>query len=336
MLLNKENEKFKNDFKQGIFLLRSTDFENRALELFRYQAVFNNVYKEYLDILNVDPKQVNSLYEIPFLPIEFFKNRKVVTGDVEGKTIFESSATKGMAPSKHYTDDPGFYLQVYEAIFRQFYGSVEEYVFLALLPSYLERENSSLVHMVEGFIRRSGSAASGFYLYDYEALAEQLCEQMRKGQKIILWGVTFALLDFAEKFPMSLENTIVMETGGMKGRGEEKIREEVHETLKNAFNIDQVHSEYGMTELFSQAYAASGGVFRTPVWLRVLIRDINDPFSFMQNKSYGGINVIDLANVDSCAFIATDDLGSLSGEGFRVLGRADHSDIRGCNIMFAE
>ena len=335
MRQDKESEKFKNKFKQSLFLTCPTDFGERALALFRYQAVFNNVYGEYLNILNVDPEKINSLYEIPFLPIEFFKSRKVVTGQVKGKTIFESSATTGMQQSRHYTDDRAFYERVCETIFRKFYGSPEEYVFLALLPSYLERKNSSLVCMADRFIRRSGSEASGFYLYNYEALAEQLHVQLQTGRRVVLLGVTFALLDVAEALPMPLGDTVVMETGGMKGRGEEKIREEVHEILKRAFNIKHIHSEYGMTELFSQAYAASEGVFRTPPWMRVLIRDINDPFDFAPNKSYGGINVIDLANVDSCAFIATDDLGSLSEEGFRVLGRVDHSDIRGCNIMFA-
>jgi hypothetical protein len=309
-------------------------FEELALEVFRFQAAENPVYKSYLDHLEILPEGVGILDEIPFLPVEFFKKHRVVTGDRDHEVIFESSGTTGENTSKHYVCDPELYRQSCTTTFKQFYGDPSAFCILALLPAYLERQHSSLVFMANELIQLSRHPGSGFYLDDLNGLIQQLEILQKENQPTLLLGVSFALLDLADNFPLNLKNTIVMETGGMKGRREEMTRKELHERLSLGLKIGSIHSEYGMTELLSQAYAKYDGIFHTPPWMKVLIRDPYDPFSLMLRDSSGGINIIDLANLYSCSFIATQDIGKLIPEGgFEVLGRFDNSDIRGCNLM---
>jgi phenylacetate-coenzyme A ligase PaaK-like adenylate-forming protein len=309
-------------------------FLELALEIFRFQADQNPVYKAYLDHLGIRPGKIETLEDIPFLPIEFFKEHRVMTGDNMPGLVFESSGTTGTNTSKHYICDLQLYHRSFTSTFRQFYGDPSTYCILALLPSYLERKHSSLVYMADELINLSGYPGSGFYLNDYKSLIRQLETLEKENQSTLLLGVSFALLDLAEQFPMELKNTIVMETGGMKGRREEITRQELHERLCLAFRLGSIHSEYGMTELLSQAYSKKDGVFHTAPWMKVLIRDPYDPFSMMSRESSGGINIIDLANLYSCSFIATQDIGKCSpDEGFEVLGRFENSDIRGCNLM---
>lgn len=305
------------------------------MELFRFQASANPIYQKYLNYLKISPGQVSSVGQIPFLPIEFFKNHAVTCINRPPQVLFESSGTTGQTRSRHYVHDTQFYQNVARRIFESTYGPLTDCHVLALLPSYLERSGSSLVYMVEHFIRESGSPESGFFLHDTEKLVDTV-ERLRKGEKkVFLIGVTFALLDLAERHGnRDWSNVIVMETGGMKGRREELLREEVHEILKQAFHLPAVHSEYGMTELLSQAYSTGDGIFRMPETMRICICDINDPFRLDNRLRSGGINIIDLANVDSCAFIETKDIGSVLPDGtFRVLGRFDNSDVRGCNLL---
>lgn len=368
-------------FKQKVLQLQPEGFDSLALEIFRFQAQHNLVYQQYLQYLHIEVNTVKTIEQIPFLPIEFFKTQTVVTGDNPIKTIFESSGTTGQNTSRHHVADPEFYLEIAEHIFEKFYGKLANFQILALLPSYLERTNSSLVYMVEHFIKKSGSVNSGFFLNDYEKLAKILeegkhktgdgrqkmgkdkinskSESLNPKSQILLIGVTFGLLDFAESgidlsFLKDCNNLIVMETGGMKGRRKELLREEVHEILTKAFHVDAIHSEYGMTELLSQGYSSGEGVFNLPISMKILFRDVNDPFAYVQNARSGGINVIDLANIDSCCFIETKDLGVLFRNSmldvrdsefnetqheasvapkFKILGRFDNSDIRGCNLM---
>lgn len=310
-------------------------FKKIVLDVFRYQATENEVYRQYLVALKVDVDKVTELEQIPFLPIEFFKTHVIVT-DTRNKNqeprIFTSSGTTGSVQSKHYVSDISIYEKSYRKGFEYFYGNIEEYCILALLPSYLEREGSSLIYMTNDLIKKSKHPESGFYLNNYDQLLLKL--KQLQGQKILLLGVTYALLDLVEKQNLKLENTIVMETGGMKGKREELVREELHERLCKGFGVDVIHSEYGMTELLSQAYSKGNGVFTCPPWMKVLIRDTNDPFTILPHNKTGGINVIDLANINSCSFIATQDLGrTLSDNSFEVLGRFDNSDIRGCNLL---
>ncbi|MEA5459358.1 hypothetical protein VB796_09930 [Arcicella sp. LKC2W] len=405
--------------KRKVLQMESKDFDALALDVFRYQAEYNSVYQKYLQCLQIQIDNVRTVEQIPFLPIEFFKTQTVVTGENQPKVTFESSGTTGQNTSHHYVKDPEFYLKVAEQIFEKFYGKLADFKILALLPSYLERTNSSLVYMVEHFIRKSGNPNSGFYLDDYENLAKALIrdrseesEEMDnseiqpsdneyRNKKTLLIGVTFGLLDFAESgidlsFLKDHDDLIVMETGGMKGRRKELLREEVHEILTNAFSVKTIHSEYGMTELLSQGYSYGEGIFELPVSMRILLRDVNDPFTYISHARSGGINVIDLANIDSCSFIETKDLGSyqlpvisyqlpviseqlpviseqlpviseqlsvsseqlsVSSEQlsensnsetdlplsvfpqttaqFRILGRFDNSDIRGCNLIIS-
>ena len=310
------------------------EFRSLALEVFEFQYRLNPVYHRFCKYLQVSPDQVNSITDIPFLPIELFKTSKVLANGFETETSFSSSGTTGPNVSKHYIADLDLYKRSFRTTFGKFYGDIGQYSVLALLPSYLERSDSSLIYMVSDLIEQSRSPESGFYLDDFKALADQLKELDEAGKPILLIGVTFALLDLAESYDLSLSNAIVMETGGMKGRKEEMIRAQVHQVLKDAWGIKQVHSEYGMTELLSQAYAVEDGIFHGPEWMQVLIRDTEDPKSYLAAGSTGGINVIDLANIYSCSFIATQDLGkSYANGGFEVLGRFDHSDIRGCNLM---
>ena len=326
---------FFKSFKQHLFSVSNQNFQNYALELFRFQASNNAVYNTYLKYLNVNINKVKEVNQIPFLPIDFFKNKKIISGKWDTSVIFESSGTTGQVTSKHYVYDVNWYKKVTEKIFRQFYGDLHHYYFFALLPSYLERSNASLVFMMDHFIKKSRTDLSGFYLKNHDNLLVNIKKAMESGRKVFLIGVTFALLDLAERYPADLNKAIVMETGGMKGRRKELVRKEVHSILKNKLNIDQVHSEYGMTELMSQAYSKSEGIYQAPPWMKVYIRDINDPFDCNITSRSGGVNVIDLANWHSCAFIQTNDLGRIVADdgSFEILGRMDNADIRGCNLM---
>ncbi|AFK02758.1 acyl-protein synthetase [Emticicia oligotrophica DSM 17448] len=334
--------------------VRPHDFEELALEIFRFQAATNYTYKEYLAYLRVNPQQVSRIEKIPFLPIQFFKHHKIVSEGAPTQIIFESSGTTGDTTSKHLVSDLPFYEYISQRIFEQFYGPLNEFHILALLPSYLERNNSSLVYMVQSFIYRTYSRESGFYLKNTQELLQQLrlLSKQQSKRKVLLIGVTFALLDLAESgedlscMKDLKKRLIVMETGGMKGRRKELLREEVHEILTSAFGIEKIHSEYGMTELLSQGYSKGDGIFELPNTMRVLLREINDPFKIISTVNYsqknektlirGGINVIDLANIDSCCFIETQDLGAYNTENqsFSIIGRFDNSDIRGCNLMY--
>jgi phenylacetate-coenzyme A ligase PaaK-like adenylate-forming protein len=304
------------------------------METFRFQAAENPVYKKYLELLHCNPAHVTQIDQVPFLPIEFFKSHRVVSGPGTETRIFESSGTTGTETSKHYILDEAIYKESLESGFRYFFGEPSLYCFLALLPSYLERRNSSLVYMMDHLIRLSHHPLSGFYLNNLEKLTESLRMLEQSGQKTMLLGVSFALLDLAEQFPVPLKNTMVVETGGMKGRREELTRCELHEVLKQTFHLDSICSEYGMTELLSQAWSTGNGIYYTPPEMKILIRDPYDPFRRMPCGKSGGIDVIDLANRFSCSFIQTQDLGRLLPDGgFEVLGRFDNSDIRGCNLM---
>ncbi|MRG48474.1 acyl transferase [Chitinophaga sp. SYP-B3965] len=316
-------------FADRIFTTK--DPEALVPELFRFQYLTNSLYRAYVDALKINPADVQEISQIPFLPIQFFKTHRVVCGEFEPQVVFESSGTTQTLNSRHLVKDTGIYTRSFMEAFRQFYGPVEDFVVLGLLPSYLERQNSSLVYMVQEMIQRSGKGESGFYLYEHEKLAETL--QALK-QPVLLIGVTFALLDFAERYKLDLSNVIVMETGGMKGRREEWTREELHAYLKERLGVQTIHAEYGMTELLSQAYSKGEGIFRCPPWMKVLVRDENDPFQLYSANASGVINVVDMANIHSCAFIATDDIGRLHADGsFEVLGRMDHSALRGCSLM---
>ncbi len=310
------------------------DFVQAALQTFGYQYQHNQVYQRFCTLLGRTPDKVRQLTDIPFLPIEFFKSEAVYCGNERPTTVFTSSGTTGSQTSRHYVKDLAVYQQSFRQGFADFYGNIEEYTVLALLPSYLERIGSSLITMVADLIERSGSADSGFYLNEYDLLAEKLTSLDRSGRKVLLIGVSFALLDLVETHRFHLKNTIVMETGGMKGRRKELIREELHAILCEGFGVEHIHSEYGMTELLSQAYSAGSGLYESVRWLKVLIRDTNDALSYQRPLKTGGINLIDLANIHSCSFIATQDLGRLHPDGrFEVLGRFDNADIRGCNLL---
>lgn len=323
-----------------IFDVTETGFENLALEVFLFQARHNPVYKSYIEVLQIDPLSVKKMAEIPFLPVSFFKSHEVLTTFFEPEVIFESSGTTDIIKSRHFLRDIFLYEQSFVNGFERFYGTAKDWCILGLLPSYLERNNSSLVYMVEKLIKLSGHPQSGFYLNEFEKLFSVLKELEKQNQKTLLIGVTFALLDFAEKYSLPLQQTIIMETGGMKGRREELVRNEVHKILKNAFHLSSIHSEYGMTELLSQAYSKGEGIFHCPPWMKVMVRDENDPLalgmSYFKSMAYiaGAINIIDLANIYSCSFIATDDVGRIYADGsFEILGRIDNSDLRGCSLM---
>ncbi len=320
---------------QSIFNIKNDiEFESRALEIFRFQFLNNTVYNEFCMYLGKDLTSVDHLRDVPFLPIEFFKSKKVICGTENTDTLFTSSGTTGNKTSTHHVLDISMYKKSYLKTFEYFYGAIDQYCFLALLPSYLDRKGSSLIYMVNDLIKKSGHTDSGFYLDGFKALNNKLVRLDATKTKTILIGVSFALLDFVEKTQMHLNNTIIMETGGMKGRRKELIREELHSKLKNGFGVSKIHSEYGMTELLSQAYSQSNGIYRTPNWMKVLVRDTEDPLCFQANGKTGGLNIIDLANLNSCSFIATQDLGKVYQDGsFEVLGRFDNSDIRGCNLM---
>jgi hypothetical protein len=323
------------EIEDKIFSLEPVDFEQLALEVFQFQYNNNAIYQQYVKALSIVGSNVRSIDQIPFLPIRFFKTADIKTTVFEPEAIFESSGTTQTINSRHYVKDMSIYHRSFLQAWEQFYGPVQDWCVIGLLPAYLERQNSSLVVMVNEMIKLSGHAQSGFYLYEHEKLATVLQELERQGQKTLLIGVTFGLLDFAEQFPMPLKHTIVMETGGMKGRRREMTRQEVHAILSTAFKIPLIHSEYGMTELLSQAYSYGHGLFDCPPWMKVLVRQDDDPLDVRVTGS-GVINIIDLANLYSCAFIATDDVGTVQEDGsFEVLGRVDTSDIRGCNLLIA-
>ncbi|WP_026933368.1 acyltransferase [Christiangramia echinicola] len=309
------------------------EFKTLALEVFKYQFDNNSIYSKFCSLLNRNPENVNSLDEIPYLPIEFFKSEKLITGTDESQITFSSSGTTGSITSKHHVTDLRLYEKSFLKAFELFYDLPEEYTFLALLPSYLERTGSSLIYMVDSLINHSKDKNSGFYLDNLDELSNMLENLDKNGKKVFLIGVSFALLDLVEKKQFKLKNTIVMETGGMKGRRKEMIREELHANLREGFGIKQIHSEYGMTELLSQAYSKGCGVFDCPPWMKILIRDPEDALSFLPNGRTGGINVIDLANINSCSFIATQDLGKQKNDQVEILGRFDNSDVRGCNLL---
>lgn len=319
----------------------NVNFNDLAYRLFKFQYQNNPLYHAYIDNLHFPVSSIRKLQDIPFLPAGFFKTHEVKTGEYEPETVFESSGTTHMTRSRHFIKNTALYTKSFSKGFGLFYGDIEDYVVIGLLPSYLERENSSLVFMVYDLIQKSRRTESGFYLHEYEKLFRLLQNLERGNQKTLLIGVTFALLDFAEKYSMNLKNTIVMETGGMKGRKEERTREEVHQYLKQKLGISRVHSEYGMTELLSQAYSKGSGIFYPVPWMKILLRNESDPLDILtfphgKNTNRGIINVIDLANIYSCAFIATDDIGKLHSDGsFEVLGRRDNSDLRGCSLMTA-
>ena len=309
-------------------------FEKIALKVFRFQYEHNLVYNEFCNLMNVNVQKIKSVQQIPFLPIQFFKSHAVVSNSNPIQETFISSGSTGVITSKHLVTDVSLYEQSYRKGFSQFYGNIEDYVVLALLPSYLERKGSSLIYMVKDLILQSNNSESGFYLHNLDALIEKLKVLDSSGKNVILIGVTFALLDLIEKQNFQLKNTIIMETGGMKGKRKEMIREELHEQLCTGFGVSAIHSEYGMTELLSQAYSLGDGVFECPSWMQILIRDTEDALTYLEKGKSGGINVIDLANFNSCSFIATQDLGrKKSNTSFEVLGRFDNSDIRGCNLM---
>ena len=318
-----------------IFTISSQkQFEKIALQTFRFQYENNLVYHEFCGFLKTDVRKVKSLKQIPFLPIQFFKSHSVVSNTNPIQATFTSSGTTGMITSKHLVTDTSVYKESSRRGFSQFYGNIEDYAVLALLPSYLEREGSSLIYMVEDLIQLSDHPESGFYLHNHDELIAKLIALDQAGQNVILIGVTFALLDLIEKHQFQLQHTIIMETGGMKGKRKEMIREELHEQLCQGFGVTAIHSEYGMTELLSQAYSLGNGVFECPSWMQILVRDTEDALTYIQNGKTGGINVIDLANINSCSFIATQDLGKKNpNNSFEVLGRFDNSDIRGCNLM---
>lgn len=320
---------------QSIFKITTPqEFNSLALETFAFQYNHNVVYKSFCDYLGRTIASVTTLETIPFLPIQFFKDKKVVAGKKQPQIIFSSSGTTGTDTSKHYVLDIKLYEESYLNAFTYFYGPITNYCVLALLPSYLEREGSSLIYMVQDLIQKSEHPESGFYLNDLEGLSRKLIQLDSKGTKILLIGVSFALLDLIENVKLDLKHTVVMETGGMKGRRKELIREELHSLLKTGLGVSHIHSEYGMTELLSQAYSAGNGIFQSPPWMQIVIRDTEDPLATQQIEKIGGVNVIDLANLYSCSFIATQDLGKLHPDGsFELLGRFDHSDIRGCNLM---
>lgn len=309
-------------------------FAQKTLEVFHFQYLNNKIYRQFCDLLQRDPGTVDQVEKIPFLPIDFFKLYDISSSQASAEVVFTSSGTTGSQVSKHFVTD----LKVYEESFRRgfthFYGSVENYAVLALLPSYLEREGSSLIYMVQDLIKKSNRPESGFFLNDLDSLVKNLHDLEQKSQQTLLIGVSFALLDLVEKYNLNLKHTIVMETGGMKGRRKEIIRKELHEVLKNGLGVDKIHSEYGMTELLSQAYSLKNGIFECPPWMKILIRDPEDALTLLSEGKSGGINVIDLANINSCSFIATQDLGKSLGSGrTEILGRFDNSDIRGCNLM---
>jgi len=321
--------------KDLIFNITSeASFNAAALAVFKHQFEHNSVYRSFCDLLYKHPSEVKTVEQIPFLPIQFFKSHTIVSNIKSADATFTSSGTTGSIVSKHFVSDLEIYKQSFRRGFKSFYGAIEKYTVLALLPSYLEREGSSLVYMANDMITQSNQPESGFYLHDLEALKNTLLKLEAKRQKTLLIGVSYALLDLIEAHSFKLKHTTVMETGGMKGQRKELVKSELHTILKHGFGVNKIHSEYGMTELLSQAYSKGDGIFNTPPWMKILTRDPEDALSIQPIGKSGGVNIIDLANINSCAFIATQDLGKIHSNGtFEILGRFDESDIRGCNLM---
>lgn len=308
--------------------------ETVAIKVFLHQYSNCEPYRRYVNYIGTDPDSVTSIETIPFLPVQFFKSEEIYSGNGVPEKVFTSSATTGMEPSHHPVADISIYDSSFLNGFRIFYGDPADYVILALLPSYLEREGSSLVYMADKLIRMTGSSESGFYLNNLRELLNKITSLRKSNKKVILLGVSFALLDFATEYKIEFPELIVMETGGMKGRGREIERDELHKILKNCFGVENIHSEYGMAELLSQAYSNGGGIFQTPPWMEILIRDLNNPFRIAGAGKRGGINIIDLANVNSCSFLETEDMGiKTAGNGFKILGRIKNSELRGCNLL---
>ena len=325
----------RNDIIEKIFAIETkSEFEKCCLLVFNYQLAHNEVYAAWVTALGIDVAHVKNIDEIPFLPISFFKSHKVVAAESPFEIEFSSSGTTGNITSKHYVKDLEIYKKSFFKSFEMQYGKTEDLIIIGLLPSYLEREGSSLIYMCEQLIIKSNKSESGFYLNEFENLNSKLIQLQKSNQKTILFGVAYALLDFAETKPVAWENLFVIETGGMKGKRKEMVREELHESIKENWALTHLHSEYGMTELLSQAYYDDNKSFACPPWMKLMIRDTSDPFNYVDVNKTGGINIIDLANIDSCSFIATQDLGKLiNDDKFEVLGRFDHSDIRGCNLL---
>jgi len=321
--------------QEQIFNIQNEDdFKTCALKVFKHQFENNAVYRSFCDLLYIHPSDVKELKEIPFLPIQFFKSHQILSSKESVQEIFTSSGTTGSVTSKHLVTDISWYEKSYLKGFEYFYGNIEDYTILALLPNYLEREGSSLIYMVDDLIKKSKKSASGFYLNDLRKLSIELTHLNKNNKKTLLIGVTYALLDLIEQQEFQLKNTIIMETGGMKGRRKELIRDQLHEILCEGLGVTEIHSEYGMTELLSQGYSKGNGIFNCPPWMKIFTRDTEDALTIFENSKTGGLNVIDLANYNSCSFIATQDLGKVNPNGnFEVLGRFDHSDIRGCNLM---
>lgn len=324
----------KNDAFRFLTIANSNDFEKEALATFHRQHKANPVYRSYCDLINISPSEIKSSTKIPSLPIQFFKSHAVKCFSEEPSIVFSSSGTTTSINAQHPILDKAIYNHSFQKGFENQYGDPKDWAILALLPSYLERKGSSLIYMMDALIQQSKHAASGFYLDEFDQLKKQLEQLESKQQPTILLGVSFALLDFAEQYPLQLKHTVVMETGGMKGRRKEMIREDLHATLTKAFGVEVIHSEYGMTELLSQAYSKGHGRFYTPSWMKITAGEINDPFALVNGSKIGRLNIIDLANQESCAFIATDDLGRVFPDGsFEVIGRLDQSDFRGCNLL---
>jgi hypothetical protein len=322
--------------KRSLFQISSPgDFNALALEIFHFQYEMNPVYREFTNLLNIDAATIRDFHQVPFIPVSLFKDHKIISGEENiYQKVFTSSGTTGIVPSAHFVRELKLYEESFAGSFRHFYGDPAHYRFLALLPGYLERQGSSLVYMLDHFVHLTEHNGSGFFLHDLNSLRDKLQNPPPGPIRTLLFGASYALLDFSEQFPMDLEGVIVMETGGMKGRKKEMVREELHVTLCRRFNVNAIHSEYGMTELLSQAYSPGNGKFRTPPWMKVIIRETNDPLQLLPPGKTGGINIIDLANIYSCSFIATQDLGRMDEDGsFEILGRFDDSDTRGCNLL---
>lgn len=318
-------------FQNSVSKISESSFDNHTIELFKYQASYNRVYKQYLNSLRINPQKINKVNLIPFLPIEFFKSHSIKTNEWKSEIVFESSGTTQLIRSKHHIQDVDFYHLHTKRLFEKSFGPLLDKTIVALLPSYLERQGSSLVSMVNSFIQTSQSANSGFYLNNFDELVNMLNNSQH--EDVILFGVTFALLDLASRYKLNLGHVTIIETGGMKGRREEIIKEELYDLLELKLGVQNIYSEYGMTEMLSQAYGKNGR-FPQSKSMKVLIRDINDPYAILGPGKTGGINIIDLANAHSCAFIETKDLGRFNTDGtFEVLGRFDNSDIRGCNLL---
>jgi phenylacetate-coenzyme A ligase PaaK-like adenylate-forming protein len=319
--------------KNKLFKLNSTyNFNQKAIEIFNFQYNNNSVYSQYCKLINVKAKSIKKIKDIPFLPIQFFKNYKVSSYNKHTHS-FKSSGTGGKR-SVHHIKDINIYIESFTQCFEENFGSINNTVFLGLLPSYIEQGNSSLIYMVDYLIQKSNRKESGFYLNDYKKLYDLILKLEKSEKKIILIGVSYALLDFIDNFSLKTKNLVIIETGGMKGRRKEITREELHDKLKRGFNSNNIKSEYGMTELLSQAYSNTNGIFKSPPWLKILVREINDPL-YVKSHGKGALNFIDLANVNSCSFIASDDIGEVYRDSsFKVLGRLSNSEIRGCNLMF--